>query len=75
MAEWTEARRGTFLAHVASAAGYDLSIIGGEGAWFWLVSRQGDDDALAEGEEPDLATAKEIVEDAVPGLAGDPGAT
>ncbi len=70
-AEWTETMRGTFLARVAVVAGCDLSIIGGDGAWFWLV-RRGERD-LAEGSEPDLATAKEMAEAAARRLARDPG--
>jgi hypothetical protein len=66
-AEWVEAMRGSFRACVASLNGCDLSIIGGEGSWFWLVSRKGDDDILKEGEEADLTTAKEIAEDAARG--------
>jgi hypothetical protein len=60
--EWSEAMRGSFLARVASVNGRELSVIGGEGAWYWLVSRAGDDDVLAEGEESDLAAAKEMAE-------------
>jgi hypothetical protein len=73
-AEWAEAMLGSFLARVASLNGCDLSVIGGEGSWFWLVSRKDDDYILAEGEEPDLTAAMAIAENAARRLADDIGA-
>ena len=73
LAEWVVATRGGLTAHVARIAGYDLSILGGGGSWFWLISREDDADTLAEGTEHDLAAAKIAAEDAARRLAGDPG--
>jgi hypothetical protein len=73
--EWVVVTRGTFLAHVASVAGCDLSILGEDGEWLWLVSRGDDPDTLVKGTEHELAAAKIVAEDAARRLAGDPGAT
>ena len=51
VAEWTVVTRGTFTVHVARVAGCDLSILGEDGAWLWLVSRGDDPDTLAELEQ------------------------
>ena len=69
--EWVVATRGAFTAHVARVAGYELSIRGGGGSWFWLVSREGDADTLAEGTEHDLAAAEKMAEAAARRLAGE----
>ena len=72
--EWRLATRGTFQAHIARMAGFSLVVFGTDGAWFWLVSREEDSAALAEGEERTLTAAKVIAEDAARGLLdeGDP---
>jgi hypothetical protein len=64
-AEWALATRGTFTAHVMRVASCDLSIIGGDKSWFWLVSWKDDVDTLAEGTETTLAKAKEMAEAAL----------
>ncbi|MFL5337988.1 MAG: hypothetical protein ACJ8H8_33665 [Geminicoccaceae bacterium] len=63
--EWTVATRGTFTAHVMRVASCDLSIIGGDKSWFWLVSWEDDVDTLAEGTETTLTKAKEMAEAAL----------
>jgi hypothetical protein len=69
--QWRLATRGAFQAHVAQMeGGYDLSIIGTDDVWRWLV-RRGEDD-LAEGVERTLTAAKVVAEDAARGLADDP---
>jgi hypothetical protein len=69
--EWAVATHETFTVHVARVAGCDLSIFGGDGLWFWLVSREDDADTLAEGTEATSAAAKEMAEDAAQQLAGE----
>ena len=57
--QWRLAARGAFQAHVAQMeGGYDLSIIGTDDVWRWLV-RRGEDD-LAEGAERTLTAAKVV---------------
>jgi hypothetical protein len=72
-AEWTVVTRGTFTAHVARVAGYDLPIFGGDALWTWFIDLN--EQNVTEGAEHDLAAAKIAAEVAARRLAGDPEAT
>ena len=70
MVAWSETMPGSLLGRVATVGDYELSIIGGEHVWCWLVCRGRDN--LAVGTECSLGAATSAAEDATRRLMGDP---
>jgi hypothetical protein len=68
--KWRQVTLDTVQAHFTELQGVELTIIGRNGEWWWLVHRG--ECALADGEERTLIGAQIAVEDAARGLAGDP---
>ena len=58
--------RGSFLGRAAAMGGYELSVIGEDDVWFWLVGRG---QTVSEGREDTLAAAMDAAEEARDHLA------